>query len=507
VKGVPLENPPNPWHSTVVDYLGEPPSQRLDVYEDHTKSILAENDSPDLGFRWSVNPYRGCLHACAYCMAGDTLILTSDGRTKPLAALRVGDEIYGTELVGRYRRYVRTQVLDHWSVIKPAFRVTLTDGRELVASGDHRFLTARGWRHVIDDAAGRAHLTLDDRLLADAGSGQRSVGVDDALARELPALERLSWFRVKSIERLDGARQLFDITTGTGDFIANGVISHNCYARPSHQYLDLGAGSDFDRKIAVKPRAAELLREAFEKRSWQGELIMFSGNTDCYQPLEASYELTRACLEVCAEYRNPVHIITKAALIERDVDVISRLVNEARAGVSISIPFWDAVNCRAIEPHAPTPQRRIQAVRTLAAAGIPVTVNVAPLIPGLTDRDVPSILEAAAEAGARSASLIMLRLPGPVKEVFEERLRRALPLRAEKVLARTREIRGGKLNDPRFGERMTGKGEYFDAIRALFDTTATRLGLRPRTPTELDPQPATTFRRPTDRGGQLRLFD
>jgi hypothetical protein len=158
VKGVPLENPPNPWDSTVVEYLGEPPSQQLDVYQDHTKSILAENDSPDLGFRWSVNPYRGCLHACAYCMAGDTLILMTDGRTKPLAELRVGDEIYGTQLVGRYRRYVRTQVLDHWSVIKPAFRVTLTDGRELVASGDHRFLTARGWRHVIDDSEGRAHL-------------------------------------------------------------------------------------------------------------------------------------------------------------------------------------------------------------------------------------------------------------------------------------------------------------------------------------------------------------
>jgi DNA repair photolyase len=347
VKAVPVKNPPNPWHSQLVEYLEEPPTQRLEVYEDHTKSILAENDSPDLGFRYSVNPYRGCQHACSYC-----------------------------------------------------------------------------------------------------------------------------------------------------------------YARPSHEYLGFGAGTDFDRRIAVKPRAPELLREAFEKRSWHGELVMFSGNTDCYQPLEASYELTRRCLEVCAEYRNPVHVITKAALIERDIDVIVRLVKDARAGVSISIPFWDAEKARAVEPYAPTPRRRMETVRRLVEAGIPVTVNVAPLIPGLSDADMPNILEAAAEAGARSASLIVLRLPGPVKQVFEERMRAAFPLRVEKILARTREMRGGKLYDSRFGARMTGEGEYFDAIHALFDKTARRLGLVSRDADDYGkPEPPTTFRRPTDPGGQLRLFD
>ena len=346
LKPIALQNPPNPWHSQQVDYLGEPPEQRLEVYEDHTKSILAENDSPDLGFRWSVNPYRGCLHGCSYC-----------------------------------------------------------------------------------------------------------------------------------------------------------------YARPSHEYLGFGAGTDFERRIAVKPRAAELLREAFEKRSWQGELVMFSGNTDCYQPLEASYELTRRCLEVCADYRNPVHVITKAALIERDIDVIVRLVKDARCGVSISIPFWNVEHARAIEPHVPTPQRRIETVRRLAAAGIPVTVNVAPVIPGLSDGDIAMILEAAADAGAQRAALILLRLPGPVKQVFEERLRSALPLRADRVLARTREMRGGKLNDPRFGERMKGQGEYYEAIKTLFDQTARRLGLTERLLEGPLPEAETTFRRPTDRGGQLRLFD
>lgn len=344
MRPVRLDNPPNPWHAQHVDWLGEPPEQRLEVYEDHSKSILAENDSPDLGFRYSVNPYRGCAHACSYC-----------------------------------------------------------------------------------------------------------------------------------------------------------------YARPSHQHLGFGAGTDFERRIAVKPRAPELLREAFEKKSWQGELVMFSGNTDCYQPLEASYELTRRCLQVCAEYKNPTHVITKGALIERDVDVLAELTAHARAGVSVSIPFWNAEHARALEPGAPTPWRRIETVRRLAAAGISVSVNVAPVIPGLSDGDIPAILQAAADAGAKRAALILLRLPGPVKEVFAERLRTALPLRAERVLARTREVRGGKLNDPRFGARMRGSGEYYDAIETLFDVTARRLGLSPRE-TELDTDAPTTFRRPTDRGGQLRLF-
>jgi len=282
------------------------------------------------------------------------------------------------------------------------------------------------------------------------------------------------------------------------------VVSHNCYARPTHEYLSFGAGTDFERKIVLKPNVGALLREAFEKQSWQGELIMLSGNTDCYQPLENEYRLTRSILEVCAEYRNPVHIITKSALIERDIDLLQKLGAEASVGVSISIPFWNADTARKLEPFVTTPQRRMKTVARLAAAGIPVTVNVAPLILGLGDRDVPSILEAAAEAGATGASLIPLRLPGAVKDVFAERLQAGFPLAAEKVLRRTREMRGGKLYDSRFGARMSGEGQMFRAVELLFQQTCARLGLN-RAEGHRHERPST-FRRPTDAHGQLRLF-
>jgi DNA repair photolyase len=317
---------------------------------------------------------------------------------------------------------------------------------------------------------------------------------------------------VVAVEPLAVDVPMFDITTGTGDFIANGVVSHNCYARPGHEYLSFGAGTDFDRKIVVKPRAPELLREAFEKPSWKGDLLVFSGVTDCYQPLEASYRLTRRCLEVCAEYRQPVGIVTKAPLIERDIDVLVKLHEVARVGISVSVPFWDPDKARAIEPFVATPQRRIKAIERLAQAGLNVGVNVAPVVPGLGDEDIAEILHAAAAAGARRAAFIFLRLPGPVAPVFEERIRANLPLRAERILARVREARGGKLNDPRFGRRMEGEGPYASSAYALFEATCKKLGLNQRARGQAvgdddDPRAAepTTFRRPP-RAGQMSLF-
>jgi DNA repair photolyase len=333
-----VSNPPNPWISSQLEYLEEVPEAKLEVYEDHSKTILAENDSPDVGFRFSVNPYRGCFHGCAYC-----------------------------------------------------------------------------------------------------------------------------------------------------------------YARPSHEYLSFGAGTDFERKIVVKPRAAELLREAFDKKSWQGDLVAFSGVTDCYQPLEASLELTRRCLEVCAEYRNPVGIITKAPLIERDLDVLVKLHEVASLRVMMSIPFWNADNARAIEPYVATPQRRLKTLSRLAAAGLRVGVMVAPIIPGLNDEDLVRVLEAAAAAGARSAGTVFLRLPGSVKQVFEERVRQALPLRADKILHKVREARGGKLYDSRSFIRQKGEGPYAESARALFDATCRRLGLNQ----DEDLPNAGTFSRP---GSQLKLL-
>ena len=312
----PVSNPPNPWSTTDVDWLGEPPTARLQIYADATREILSRNDSPDVGFTWSVNPYRGCGHACAYC-----------------------------------------------------------------------------------------------------------------------------------------------------------------YARPTHEYLGFGAGTDFETRIVAKLRAPELLRAAFERPSWKGETIAFSGATDCYQPLEASLRLTRRCLEVCAEYRNPVAVVTKAPLIERDLDVLGCLARDAAASVDVSIPILDKECARALEPGAAAPERRLATIARLAAAGIPTGVLVAPVIPGLNDEDIPRVLEAAAAAGARHAGWILLRLPGSVEAVFERRLRAALPLRAERVLHRIRETRQGRLSDSCFGRRHRGSGPHADAIAALFEVAARRAGL------------------------------
>ncbi len=678
----PTANPANRFASTKIEYDpgdGPPPSS-VTLLEDHSRSILSHNDSPDLGFSWSVNPYRGCTHACAYCVHPATPVLTTDGRTRAIADLRIGDEIYGTRLDGKYRYYVRTTVVDHWEVVKAAYRVTLSDGTELVASGDHRFLSERGWKHVLPAASGqRPFLTTNNsligtgrfatppvdnppyragylcgmvrgdallrrsssshqfrlalvdlealhrakRYLADfevqtrefqfaAAVGNRrslqaiaaysrtkferiitlitwpayasdswhkgflagvfdaegscSCGVlriantDDEMIRrivesmnrlrfdvvvetqrserERPVRcvrilgglrERLRFFhtvdpaitrkrdiegsaikfkndlRVVSIEPV-GKQVLYDITTGTGDFIANGVVSHNCYARPTHEYLDMGAGTDFDTKIVYKPRAAELLRGAFEARSWKGELVMFSGVTDCYQPFEAKLRLTRACLEVCLEYRNPVSVISKSALVERDIDLFQQLAAEADCHVSVSLAFIDAEAARAIEPWAPAPERRLKVIEAMAKAGVPVGIMVAPIIPGLNDRDLPALLARAADAGASSAGWALLRLPGAVATVFEERVRAAMPLRADKILSRVRDTRNGRIYDSRFHVRGRGEGRYAETIAALFDATAIRLGLKPRHRAEKDDEePPTTFRRPPRRGPQLAL--
>lgn len=341
LRRLPIANPASRFEATRVEYEpGEVPEQGLEIYEDQTHDIIAKNDSPDLSFSYSLNPYRGCAHGCAYC-----------------------------------------------------------------------------------------------------------------------------------------------------------------YARPSHEYLGFGAGTDFERRLVVKPRAPELLREAFEKRSWRGELLVFSGNTDCYQPIEARFELTRRCLEVCLEYKNPVHIITKGTLIERDVALLAELHRVASAGVSVSVTFWDAEVARAIEPYVPAPRRRIEVIRRLSNAGVPVIVHVAPIILGLSDRDVIPILEAAREAGAISAMMMPVRLPGPVAEVFASRLTEALPLRAARVLARIKESHGGKLNDPRFGHRQQGEGKYMAALEQTFAATCQRLGYA-----EFPEPRMGTFQRPDKSSAQLRLF-
>jgi DNA repair photolyase len=332
MRPLPVANPPNPWLSASVEWLGAPPAALPRVYADATREILSRNDSPDIPFTFSLNPYRGCAHACAYC-----------------------------------------------------------------------------------------------------------------------------------------------------------------YARPTHEYLGFGAGTDFETQIVAKLRAPELLRRTFERPSWKGEVIAFSGGTDPWQPLEASLRLTRGCLQACVEYMNPVAVVTKAPLVERDVDLLGALAAANAATATISLPFLDAARARALEPGAASPERRLRCMDRLARAGIPVSVNIAPVIPGLNDEEIPRILEAARDAGATSAAWLLLRLPGSVKAVFEERLRAALPDRAERVLHRIRETRQGRLYDSRFGSRGRGEGQYAEAIAALFDATARTKGF---CRSGVDAPAPTPFRRP-----------
>ncbi len=329
----PVHNPPNPFESeNLVYFEGVVPPAKLEIYEDSTRTILAENKSPDLGFRWSLNPYRGCQHACAYC-----------------------------------------------------------------------------------------------------------------------------------------------------------------YARPSHEYLGFGAGTDFETKIVVKQKAPELLRRTFMKRSWKGELIIFSGDTDCYQPLEASYRLTQKCLDVCLEFGNPVGIITKSFLITRDLDLLKKLHARTNLNVVISIPFFDDKTARLVEPTAASISRRFEAVKIISDLGIYVSVNVAPIIPGLNDSDIPKILGKAKECGAKSASPVLLRLPGNVKEVFLSRMKILFPLAYRKIENRIRETRQGKLYTSEFGQRHRGTGPYWNNIEKMFDVHCGTLGLNQELPTQERPP----FERPS----------
>jgi DNA repair photolyase len=274
-----------------------------------------------------------------------------------------------------------------------------------------------------------------------------------------------------------------------------------CYARPGHEYLGLSAGLDFETKIHVKYDAPALLRRELMKPGWVPKVIAMSGVTDAYQPAERKLKITRGCLEVLAEFRNPVAIITKNRLVARDADILGEMAQHNAAAVFVSVTSLDADLARALEPRASTPSARLDAIARLAEAGVPVGVAVAPVIPGLTDHEMPAILKAAAEAGARTSFYTMLRLPLGVAGIFSEWLDRHAPLAKEKVLGRLKGMRDGRLNDARFGHRMGGDGAHADLIRTLFRTSVARVGLDKPFP-ELS---TVGFRRPGQ--VQLSLFD
>ena len=264
-----------------------------------------------------------------------------------------------------------------------------------------------------------------------------------------------------------------------------------CYARPTHEYLGFSSGFDFERKILVKLRAPELLRDALSKPSWRPQVLGMCGVTDAFQPVERRLRLTRGCLEVMRDFRNPVTIVTKNHLVTRDADILADLASHDCARVTISVTTLRNGLQRVMEPRTSIPARRLDAIRTLADAGVPVGVFVAPVIPGLTDEELPAIVQAAAAAGARYASYLILRLPMGVADHFTQWLEVHFPDRRDKVLGRIRGMRGGKLNDPAFHRRFRGEGEYAKQIRGLFRAAVRRAGLDRKPP----PVSTTAFRR------------
>jgi DNA repair photolyase len=274
-----------------------------------------------------------------------------------------------------------------------------------------------------------------------------------------------------------------------------------CYARPTHEYLSLSAGLDFETRIMVKPNAPDLLRKALSSPRWEPQPVGISGVTDAYQPVERRARITRRCLEVFAEFRNPVGIVTKSALVARDRDVLAELARHQAAVVFLSITTLDAELARLMEPRAAAPHARLRAIRELTDAGVPCGVMMAPVIPGLNDHEAADIVAAAAAAGARGAAHVLLRLPFAVKELFSDWLDRHVPEKKDKVLGRIRDLRDGKLNDSTFGKRMTGEGPWAEAFRSLFRAARKKAGL----PSDLPPLSTAAFRRPG--GTQLALFE
>ncbi len=250
-----------------------------------------------------------------------------------------------------------------------------------------------------------------------------------------------------------------------------------CYARNSHEYLGFSAGLDFETKIIVKEKAPELLRRELSSPKWKPQTLAMSGVTDCYQPIERRLQLTRRCLTVLAEFRNPVSIITKNFLITRDMDLLAELAAHHAVTVHLSINSLDSELARELEPRASSPKMRLAALEALAKAGVPVGVLVAPVIPALNDHEIPSVLAAAKAAGAGWAGTEILRLPLTVAPIFEQWLERIVPGKKDKVLNRIRAIRGGKLNDPRFGSRMRGEGVFADQISQMFHVARRKVGI------------------------------
>jgi DNA repair photolyase len=392
-------------------HVGRGEFRGLEFFHVRCRTIInrlpAANPMP---FSHTINAYRGCSHACVYCLEAATPILMADGTTRPIGDLRPGDEVFGTMPRGTHRELTPSMVLDAWETRQPGYRITIADGTELIASADHRFLTRRGWTFVTASQGGdrRRHLTPNDEL----------VGVD-------PRAD----LRVKAVEPLGAELPMYDITTSTGDFVANGVVSHNCFARPTHDYLGFNIGDDFDRKIVVKVNAVERLRAELASPRWNGDAIAMGTNTDPYQRAEGKYHLTQGIVRVLGEAANPFSILTKSTLILRDLELLVAAAERTTVRANFSIGTLDQDVWRLTEPGTPNPRQRVDAVARLNDAGIPCGVLIAPVLPGLSDHDdqLAEVVDACVSAGATSISAMYLHLRPGVRTHWFEWMASALP--------------------------------------------------------------------------------
>jgi DNA repair photolyase len=393
-------------------------------------------------FGWTINPYRGCSHACVYCIQPDTQIMMSDGREKPLWAVEVGDEVLGTRSSGRYRRYTPSKVLAKWSTRKPAYRVTLADGTSIIASGDHRFLSDRGWKHVTGAMSGRSrrpYLTTANSLMG-FGRGIHPeapppsvVVTQTAITRKLSligaAVKTHADLRVTAIEDLGEVVEMMDITTTTGDFIANGVVSHNCFARPTHTYLDLDAGDDFDRQIIVKVNVADVLRSELARPSWRHEPVALGTNTDPYQRAEGRYSLMPGIIDALTSSGTPFSILTKGTLLRRDLPLLAEAAQHVPVDLAMSIAVYDQELQQSVEPGTPSTKARLATVSAVRDAGLDCAVFMMPILPYLTDTraHLDEALRQAKAAGATSVLYTALHLKPGVKAWYMQWLEREHP--------------------------------------------------------------------------------
>ncbi len=435
----------------------------MTFHEVRARSVL--NRVPEaarLPFRWTINPDRGCTHACVYCLDGDTPILMSDGRHKPVADIRVGDTVIGTERTGRRRQYRPTDVHAHWSTSKPAVQIVLSDGATFVASPDHRFLTTRGWQPV-------AELTLADQFVGSSAlrhlprhSRKRSVAGSTVTSE--PGL------RVVSIGPVGPEREMFDITTGTGDFVANGVVSHNCFARRTHSWLELDTGTGFDSEIVVKVNAPEVAARELNRASWSREHVALGTNTDPYQRAEGRYQLMPGIISALAGSGTPFSILTKGTLLRRDLPLLRAAAREVEVGLAVSIAIYDEQLHATLEPGTPSPRARLELVRAIRDAGFDCGVLLAPVLPYLTDSEahLDKVVAQLASAGATSVTPIPLHLRPGAREWFMALLRRERP---DLVDAYERAYRHGAYLG----------GSYGDSLAARLQPILARYGLdRPR---------------------------